>query len=183
MNALEKMRRRLFEYFLKKEIQNKRVTRSSLGLEKARNIGILFEATSLDEKQIITRYAAKLKKEGKQVTLLAFFNSKQESENFPFDHFNKKGLDFFYRPKTEEVKRFMQSNFDLLISTNVRNLLPLHYITAASSARFRIGPVTDRLESYDMMIDTKKPEDVAYFLQQMEYFINKMTPKHEPTPA
>jgi hypothetical protein len=183
MNALEKIRYRFFEYFLKKEIQNLRVKRSSLGLEKARNIGILFEATNLDEKQIVERYAGKLKKEGKQVSLLGFFNSKQESENFPFDHFNKKGLDFFYRPKTEEAKRFMRTDFDLLISANVRNLPPMHYITAASKAHFRIGPATDRLESYDMMIDTKKPEDVGYFLQQMEYFINKMTPKHEPTPA
>ncbi|MEZ4948676.1 MAG: hypothetical protein R2769_01455 [Saprospiraceae bacterium] len=183
MNSIEKIKRRLYEYYLKKALQGPEVKRKSLSLQQAKSIGILFEATHLDEKQIVEKFAARLKKEQKKVELLGYFHSKQESENFPFSHFNKKDLDFALRPKSEDVKSFINTNFDLLICINTRELLPMHYIASCSKAGFRIGPASERTSSYDMMIDTKRPEDIQYFLQQMEFFLNKMTPQNEPTPA
>ena len=58
----------------------------------------------------------KMKRQNKKVKLLGFFNEKLKSSDFPFQHFDKKQLDWALRPKSEEVDGFCKEPFDLLIN-------------------------------------------------------------------
>ena len=81
------------------------------------------------------------------------------------------------------MNQFMGQPFDLLINLSGKTNPPFDYIMALSKASFRVGPSTENTFSSDLMIDTKNPDDLANFIKQAEFFLNKMTTQHESIPA
>jgi hypothetical protein len=179
MQFIEQIRTRLHHSFLKKEISNQRNSRSSMYLDNAASVGILFDGTELDDRETIVNYAEKLKKAGKKVTLLAFFDNKLKSEDFTFKHFNRQQLDFALRPKSRDVLEFAEQRFDLLLNLSNRNILPLDYIAAHSKAKFRVGPFTEKTFCYDLMIEHSGKKDLGAFIQQVVFYLKKMRPDYE----
>lgn len=178
MNFFNQLRLRMHERILKKNLPAHPIERSSTSLEKANSIGIIFEGTQGEDREIILGYAKKLKARGKKVKLLSYFDSDLKSENFTFAHFNKKQLDWAFRPKPKEVEEFAQHTFDLLLNLSKRNLLPLDYIAATSKARFRVGPSTQRDFSYDLMIEHGPNKKLDFFIRQVEKYLGAMNPKN-----
>ena len=176
MNFLYQIRTRIHEKLLRKNLPAHPVERSSLSLEKARSIGILFEGTQNEEREVVLGYAKKLKSNGRKVKLLAYFDNDLKSENFTFRHFNKKQLDWALRPKLPEVEEFTQQPFDLLINLSKRNILPLDYVAANSKARFRVGPSTEQTYCYDLMIEHTEKQDLKLFIKQIEQYLRAMEP-------
>lgn len=179
MQFLEQIRTRLNGYFLKKELPAHQISRSSMCLDNANAVGIMFDGTKLESREIVIEFAEKLKREGKKVKLLAFFNNKLKSENFTFHHFNRRQLDFALRPNSAEAVEFMNQPFDLLLNLSNVSLLPLDYIAARSKARFRVGPFTENTFSYDLMIDLSAQKGLKAFIQQITFYLKKMRPDYE----
>ncbi|MFT4762829.1 MAG: hypothetical protein ACI9XO_003900 [Paraglaciecola sp.] len=179
MGFLTSVRAKLHGYYLRKKLQNYKATHYSMDLGSAKSVGLLLDATDLAGREVVLKFSDKLKKEGKEVKLLAFFGGDAKAANFVFPHFTKKDLDFALRPKTAELKKFMEKPFDILINLTPHGSLPLEYIAAFSKARFRVGPSTDKTYCYELMIDTVAKKDLQSFLQQVTFFINKMNTTHE----
>ncbi len=179
MQFIEQIRTRLHNSFLKKEISSHQAGRSSMSIEDAKSIGILFDGTDPGNRKLVLDYAEKLKKAGKKISLLAFYNSKQESEELDFPHFNRKQLDFALRPKTPEVLEFIEKQFDLLLNVCNQSVLQLDYVAARSKAKFRVGPFTEKTFCYDLMIDHSGKNDLGAFLQQVIFYMKKMRPDYE----
>lgn len=179
MQFIEQIRTRLHFSFLKKELPAHAVSRSSMYLDNAGSVGILFDGTQPEHRQLVLDYAEKLKKAGKKISLLAFFDNKLKSEDFTFRHFNRQQLDFALRPKSADIQDFTEKKFDLLLNISNRSVLPLDYIAAHSKARFRVGPITDQTFCYDLMIDPSGKKDLGYFLQQVIFYMKKMRPAYE----
>lgn len=179
MGFLTSTRAKLHDYYLNKELQNHKATHFSMDLGSAKSVGLLLDATELAGREVVLKFSEQLKKEGKEVKLLAFFGGDAKVANFVFPHFTKKDLDFALRPKTAEVKKFMEKPFDILINLTPHGSLPLEYIAAFSKAKFRVGPSTDKTYCYELMIDTAAKKDLQSFIQQVTFFINKMNTTHE----
>ena len=171
------MRIRFHHRFLKKQLPAHPVRRSSVFIENARSIGLLFDATDPADRQLVLRFAEKLKSQGKQVRMLGFFDAKLTNSDFPFQHFDKKQLDWAYRPKSAEVLDFPGQSFDLLINLSQRAVLPLNYLAALSKARFRIGPYTHNTACYDLMIEHDEKKGLETFLSQVLHYLKKMQPE------
>lgn len=167
-------------YFLKKRLkQFKRSNKNrSLCFEEARSIGILFNATELDNRKTATKYAERLKKKGKKVKLLGFFDNQMEDENFTFEHFNRKQLDWALRPNSEVVSKFLKQPFDFLINIDPQSSLYSEYITAFSQAHLKVGPYTELAACYDLMIDAKDKTNTWDFIKHIELLLGKTNTKH-----
>lgn len=167
-------------YFLKKQLQQfKRSNKNrSISFGNARSIGILFNATELDNRKTAMKYAENLKAKGKKVKLLGFFDNQMEDENFTFDHFNRKQLDWALRPKSEVVSAFLKQPFDYLINIEPETNLYSEYIATLSQAHLKVGPYTEQSACYDLMIDAKDKTNVWDFINNIELLLEKTNTRH-----
>ena len=173
--------RQLKEYFYKRQIEKAeqhKVARRSRSLEQSKHIGLLFDGNDNNTVDAILAYAEKLRKKGKEVTLLGFLNTKEPVADNPFPYFNKKQIRFNLVPKGADVEKFIQQKFDLLINFFPKDNLPLEYITTSSKAHCRIGNQSQKLHCFDLIIRTpKKEKDFAFFTRQIEQILSKMNRK------
>jgi len=96
-----------------------------------------------------------------------------------FPHFNKKDLDWAFRPRGEAVSSFLQQPFDILIILDKHPTIPLEYVAALSKAKFRVGPLTGNTFCYELMIEATGAKDLKGFLNQVSFFLNKMKTTYE----
>jgi len=181
MQFLEQIRLRFHRSFLKKEMSAQKPQRGSMYLDNATSIGILFDGTEPAEREIVLDYAEQLKKAGKKVKLLAFFDNKLKGESFAFPAFNRQQVDWALRPNSREALEFIDQPFDLLLNLTKNTIIPLDYLAARSKARFRVGPFTDQTFCYDLMIEGAGKPDLKTYLQQVIFYMKKMRPNHEST--
>lgn len=179
MEIFQSLRIQWHQRGLQKELKAKPRKHQSINYDKASQIGLLFDGTELKIRDAVLKYADNLKKKGKQVKLLSYIDNKLDNAEFAFDTFSKKDLDWLYRPtKSKKVEAFIRKEFDLLLSLDLDERLPLQYIAAKSAARFRVGPITNNLDCFELMIDLGKQRDIPKLTQQIGIYLNKMDSTH-----
>ena len=180
MTFIEKLKLNRYDRHLAKALkQVANVDHHSVDFDKSKSIGVLFDATTLESRDTVKKYVDLLKRSGKTVKTLGFLNEREREPNFGFKHFSRKEIDFFYRPKSDEVKSFMDKPFDILLNLYTQSNLSLEYISALSKATFRVGPISENTDCYDLMVQTNPKKDLRHFIQQVEFFLKKMNLKHE----
>ncbi len=157
--------------------------KSETNLNNAKTVGILFDATELLRRDIVLEYAEKLRKQNKRIKLLGFFDDATDSENYPFDFYNRKQVDWAFRPKGEQVQSFIKQDFDLLMNIDSQSLIHTEYIAALSNAKLRVGPCTEHTYCYDLMIDLSPRAGLKQFIEQAETLLGKTNIKHEAAPV
>lgn len=169
MEFLNNLRLRWHEFVLRKRIKRKRVSHHSIGIQKANKIGILFDATQDENSIFVDNYARILRKHGKKVECLAYIDDLEEHDTPHYAHFNKKDLSWYLHPKKETAHQFMDTKFDILLCLFTNPVLPLEYISALSSANFRVGHYSDdKLHCYDLMIDNTDGNDLQKFIGEVD---------------
>src|SRR4030095_2079229 len=96
MELLNRLRRLIHFYFLRKELKFHQVPRKVINLYDAREIGILFDASDTDRIAIVNTFAEALKKDRKKTTLLGFYNFPKQVINLNFPYFNQKNINWHY---------------------------------------------------------------------------------------
>ncbi len=177
MDFIEQIRTRLHHYLLDREMPSRNIGRSSVFLENARSVGLLFDAALPEETEVVQGFARSLESKGKKVMQLGYFDEKLQNGNLGFASFSKKQLDWALRPKMEEATEFLRQPFDLLINLSTKSVLPLDYIAAHSKARFRVGPFTENTFCYDLMIEQDAKDGLKAFLKQVLHYLEKMQPR------
>ncbi|MEL7120014.1 MAG: hypothetical protein AAFO07_11255, partial [Bacteroidota bacterium] len=69
----------------------------------------------------------------------------------------------------------------ILINLSLISHLHAEYLTSVADACLRIGPVSDNLECYDLMIDLLKDQNLNDFINQVELLLGKTNNTHEST--
>ena len=145
MEFIDKIKIRLHYYYLDKALKiNQSTNHYSMDYESTKSIGILFDASQLEYREVVTQFIDRLRRSGKSVKALGYINEKQKQEFFAFHHFSNKELDFALRPKEAEILAFQNENFDILFNLYFGSVYPLQYISALSKATFRVGPSTEQ---------------------------------------
>lgn len=165
-------------YFFKSHLNNKlsqiKFNNSSVEFDFAKSIGIVFDATDSKNRLRVMDYAQSLIKNGKQVKLLGFVNSKEKELTFPFSFFSKNEVSWKMIPESPEIDKFLKNNFDILISLYSERNNPIEYISALSKASLKVGPYSDNTHSYDLIIDTPVGTDLEYLIKQVDFFLNRI---------
>ena len=141
--------------------------------ESAQTIGLLFDANTLQDRNLVLKYAKSLTKAGKKVILLGYMENTHENENYTFAYYNLKNIDWAKRPKGEVVDTFINENVDILISIHLQSNSHTEYIAALSKAAFKVGPIATFEKTFDLMLDTSNLSSLSEFIEQIENVLKK----------
>lgn len=175
MSFLKEWKMRHHQQSLVSKVSRRKVLRNPVSFEEAQTVGILFDATKPQDRNVVREYSKLLQEDGKKVTVFAFLDEKETNSNLPFKHFSRKELDWFDRPKDEAIQGFVKQPFDFLINLYLDEKPPLSYVSALSESHLRIGPYSDNIHCYDLMIETSNQKDLSFFIKQIEYFLTRLT--------
>ncbi len=163
MKLVDNLRAKAGNYFLEKEIVQQHRAAKVCNLSDARDIGIIFQASSPFVFDIIKEFAKTLQGNKTEVSALGFANNDRFIDHYlfrkGFDFFTQKDLNWFYKPNGEQVEYFLSKPFDILISLNLENGLPQQFIVTRSKAKFKIGVYNESFQMFDLMLDISKEKE------------------------
>ncbi len=184
MNLPGKIRAGIGHYLFKKRYRQNFRQPKVVSFQNARNIGILYDATDMETYEVVKNYVKDIRSYSKEVLALGFVDKPELHR----DQFAKLGLDFFTRknvnwhmiPSGMVVSNFINKPYDILINLSTAKCFPLHYISALSSASFKIGMFNRRNEPfYDLLLDIKDNRSLPQFITHVNHYLNIIKTHHE----
>ncbi len=179
MRFLQHIRLAFQRHALRRMMERQTSLRGSVHYDDARLIGILFDASELKEREQALQFAEKLRRSGKKVSLLGFFDHEVERSEFTFPVFTRADFNWNMHSRNDALSRFIQEPLDLLIHADTQSDMYAAAVAAAGMARLRVGPYTGRTECYELMVDTSGNHDLAYYLKQVEFLLQKTNARNE----
>jgi len=170
---LDTLKRSLNKRALQK--QPKPIKRQPTNLKSAQWIGILFDATSKENRDSILAYKNKLEKSGKKVELLAYINSRSKELSYDFPFFTKREVNWKGVPRSKTIEEFATRSFDLLLLVHPKTSIVFEYIVTLTDARLKVGPYTEDTKSYDFMVQAEEAT-LSEFIQQIEKYVDFVKP-------
>lgn len=177
MNWLEKFKRFLYRKKLRFDAKAVAHTeREMLNIKYAQKIGILFNASNAEDIITVTKFAEGLTQLNTEVNVLGYQHNK-EKELTDERFINDLDVNWFYIPNSDKIHGFHNKKFDILICAFVEECLPLEYIAATSTAKFRVGAFSDETSGYfELMININQNQNLKYLLNQIKHFLNVINP-------
>ena len=115
-----------------------RITQKIKGYEQSKKIGIV--VSDVDNFKSVNDFVKLLKQQNKEVTTLYFGKEKNLPQKNEYNILvNAKEIKHFGKIHNDEVKRFIETNFDFLFYLNNNRDLFLEYVMASSKSTIRIG--------------------------------------------
>lgn len=171
MSLKSNIQRVVFNQALKKKTRQNQVKYHPFNLAKTKSFAFLLDISDgkpLYVQQAIA-FAEKLRKRGKEVSLLAYTNAETRTEGQVFDCFCRKDLNWALVPKGDVVDAFLAKEYDVLINFYFEESKALDFITRTAAAHFRIGYYDeDRTDLYDLMVHNPTM-DIDTMIRQIEY--------------
>lgn len=138
----------------------------------AAGIGIVFDATDSEDFEKIKGFIRDLKTLSRKVQAVGFVDNKvTPSYLYPksdIDLFNRKELIWGFKPASPYIQTFLKEKWGLLIDVNMRERVPLFYLSAASAATCKIGRLTDfNLLDHEILISLRPEEGLDFYLKQV----------------
>lgn len=161
--------------------------RSFPGLTNIKSIGIVWDASRLEDFPVITKFYQKMQEKNIEVKIMGYYPSKNLPDKYTAIRYltclKEKDIDFFYRPKLAEVTSFINTRFDVLIDINFNKLFPLVYISSLSMASLKAGLTNDEPEKspFDLMIDLKKTTGIEDYLNQIMHYLGMISSRSVKT--
>lgn len=176
MSVLTKIQTNLGKYTLKKRQKTTTRTIKATGFEKAKEIGIVYDATNRNDCETVKHFVNYLIEERKKVLALGFINSKDSSEivkaHLNYQYFDKRNLNKMLIPQGKEIENFIASPFTILIDLNSTSCFPIEYIATLSKARFKVGSTGDyRDAACDLTINLTEKKSLDYFIIQLKHYL------------
>lgn len=142
-----------------------------------KRVFILFESDVLERNSQIKQLVRELQADGKTITAWGFVDKKEVTSGILRDYrvLGRQDVNFLGKPKDHELQDLRNEHFDLLISLNVNNIMPLRYLSLYANADFRVGMVTDEPYENNFMVavpDDKK--DLVYLFDQIMIYLRKI---------
>lgn len=165
---------------LQSDLKKLDVVHETVGFAEAQRIGILYDATAIEDFEYMKEFIKKTRSEYKKDLLsLGFVDKKQlPHSQFPqygMDFFTRKDLDYRMIPTDPIVQNFINERFDILIHLQIQPCFPLQYVASLSQARFRVGRYKkNHVASYDMMINMKGDPGLKALLEEILVFLKKL---------
>jgi hypothetical protein len=160
MKIIENTRTFLGEKSIRTFLRNKQRSVKACSLTEAKTIGILFNATHQVSFEVVKELVKDLSSKKNEIDVLGFVDSKQLIDHYlyrkGFDFFTRSQLNWYYKPVVENVQKFIEKPFDLLIDLSLDDPFPIHYIITCSQAKFKAGRYYEGQECLDFMIDMEK---------------------------
>ncbi len=175
MSLLNSVKQYFYNSSLKKDLSNiNQNNRSIINIENANNIGILYNASTQKNKEIVNRFSKRIKEQKKTVISLGY-QDKNKSQESNLSYFNNSDLNWYNVPSGAGISMFNSKDYDILVAAFLLECKPLEYLVATSSAKCRVGSFNAmNTNQYELMINTKGNEDLNYFLDQVYNLLSQL---------
>ena len=176
MQVLEDLKHKIGQWVFQRDLRTNKRLKEVSNLEKAKSIGILYNATN--QEQIIkivpfVKYFFELRKD---VKALGYVNKKRlDNCHIPklnYDFFYQKDLNWYYKPQNYIIDNFIKKEYDILINLSDSSCIPIKYLVASSVARFKIGRFEEGYEIYDLMIKLEKEKEKERLMEEIKHYLN-----------
>lgn len=153
------------------------IIRKTVNYSQANKIGILFNIQADEAHTQLNQFVAKLQKDGKQVTALAFFEREASNPyNFSFDFFRQKDISTTGNIRSETVSHFIETAFDYLYCIQAEPFAPFDYILARSHAKCRISRFFEKQEVIsDLSIALPEDANESALIREMQHYTEQIT--------
>ena len=163
-------------HYFRKELENTGRDRKLTNLRDAKKIGILYNLDEVPDYDVVAEFVSRLQHDRKEVKALGYVKNKNLISRFlpklSYDFFSGKDMNWFYKPVKDKVMDFIQKDFDLLIDLDMKDSLPLKYISGLSMSMCRIGRYSEESTScYDLMLDVNPSTPVNEFIRQITHYL------------
>lgn len=184
MKIWKKIQRKLHLRALESAKKKRKLSHESKPFSQMKRVSLLFDATDVEVEKLSLAFSERLKKQGKQVTLLGYIHRKEKAgqQQHAFHSFSRAQVDWLSRPTGEAATSFMDTHADLLILISKHNWMWMNYIAALTQAKFRVGMANAPSDCYELMIDLGAKQDLKEYLQHVEFFLQKMHATNETSP-
>ena len=176
MELFEKLKTFLAYRDLKKEAGDMKRAKKNISIEKAKNIGVLYSITDEATYKKIFLFLKSLKTEQRSVIALGYLNDKKIPTFLNQGVYNsiiyQKDLNWYGKPVSQYVKNFFHEDFDIFLNISLEDYYPLTYISALSTATFKVGKLNEKFTNYyDLMIKADVGITQEEFIETMVHYI------------
>jgi hypothetical protein len=165
------------EYILRKKSATVKRAKAFHNFSSAKVVGIIFNAA--DENSFLSSidFIKYLQNQEIKVKAIGFVKNKEKSAHFPYF----KGVKFaayseislWKTIKNDEVNRFVNTNFDILIDISQKDNFAIKSIIALSKSKMRISRfMEDYLYDIQLKIGQDKPVD--FVTKQIVYYLGNI---------
>ena len=162
-------------FFYKQALKRKKKTAngnlSTMNFSKAKSIAVIFYAgkeQDSDYRRPVLHYIESLRKTGKGVSPIAFFDESKLTENLGFDAFSKKELNWAQLPKGTVVEQFLSNDYDMLLCLYLDRHPGLEFLAETCAAHMKLGFYKgENAFQADAMVHNKN-NDLSQALRQLD---------------
>jgi len=176
------LRKAAGNYLLKSAASQLKRNKVAFNKVEAKSFAILFEASKIEDVDLVKKYVTYLKELKKKVRIVGFFNTEFPPDftysKLEYEFFSVKELSWNLKPSGTFLNSFLEEEFDVLIDLNLDDHFPLKYISTLSRARFKVGKFSNENEKIqDLLIDIAPNKTFKYFLQQVDIYLDMINKK------
>lgn len=179
---VENIKQKVGDYVFKRNLKQNNRIREVNNLHTAQSIGILYNATDIDDMMLVSQFVNELYKTKKDVKALGFVNNNELSHHhiplLQFDFFFLKDLNWYYKPQNYITKNFLEKDYDILINFCGSDCVPVKYLAGSSKAKFKVGKFEKDLSIYDMMIDLKK-DTLSALITEVKHYLKLINTRND----
>jgi hypothetical protein len=164
---LKAFREKSNQKFINKLLSSKNVAFNNKKLE---SVGIIVDATEFSDTEAFKYFFNELGVQLPKIQIIVFVEDEKKTEKLWGNYFSKKDFGWNGAIKHAELKMFLDTEFDALVSFHKNDALELKMATAVSNANFKIGlsNVDDRL--YDFILDVTT-KDFEVFKKELKKYL------------
>lgn len=152
-----------------------------VNLDNARSVAILFDATTVDERKVVTDFAKQLRDRKTSVRMLGYFTNNIGESTFSFPAFSTKDLNWYGLPlKSKDVSEFLDREVDLLLVLQAKATPLFDYLAALQPAALKVGPVSETPHTYDLMLDAPATAGHRDLIQQIQQVLKVTNAQLQP---
>ena len=183
MQFIEDIKKKVGKWVFKRELKINKRRKEVCNLESAKSIGILYDASSEEQINLVQPFVSFFFDLKKDVKALGFVNAKELSychvPKLQYDFFYKKDLNWYYKPQNYIIDNFIKKEHDILINLTDSSVIPIKYLVASSLAHFKIGIYEENYEIYDLMISLTDDRSQQKLMNEIKHYINLINKKNE----
>lgn len=176
MGVLDNIKKQLSNYAFKRLVGPTREVRA-VNIKNAARVAIVYRGDDAEVKELVERYVKFLHTYKVKVKTLGFYNEDElpryVTPKLEYDYFVKSNLNWSLQTSVLEVKNFIDTDFDILIDTTVKEDLVLRFVVRSSKATFKVGGSGHKSgEDLDFTVNLKGDEGVRQLFKALDNYLH-----------
>jgi hypothetical protein len=148
--------------------------------ETAKTAVMVFDTSAPDAFPAIKEFREKLEQSEVTCSVYGYVPQKEVPQEMlfwkNFFFITKNNLNWYLKPSGEAVDSFFSEDPDMLVDFSRGMPLELQFLIQLSPARFKIGCYTEQKNDYDLMIQLREQDDMAYLSEQIRHYVSMLNP-------